>query len=152
MSSKTKKARYVINMNTGAWGFRTEMTDRLPLTFRLIDDETCKALVDGRITSKQVIEAVKKEIMGKPDFSWEEFDRQRQAEKLKLNISQHDMVPIGEEAQKEEIPDAPENVVKLSDVIGAKANGKKTAKTTDDAEAAQSELPSLTKGKMEINL
>lgn len=152
MSNKTKKARYVINMNTGAWGFRTEMTDRLPLTFRLIDDETCKALVDGRITSKQVIEAIKKEIMSKPDFSWEEFDRQRQTEKLKLNISQHDMVPIGEEAQKEEIPDAPENVVKLSDVIGAKANGKKTTKTAEAAEATQDELPPLPKGKMEINL
>lgn len=152
MSNKTKKARYVINMNTGAWGFRTEMTDRLPLTFRLIDDETCKALVDGRITSKQVIEAVKKEIMSKPDFSWEEFDRQRQADKLKLNISQHDMVPIGEEAQKEEIPDAPENVVKLSDVICAKANGKKTEKTAEAAEVSQDELPPLPKGKMEINL
>ena len=137
MSIKTKKARYVINMNTGAWGFRTEMTDRLPLTFRLIDDETCKALVDGRITSKQVIEAVKKEIMCKPDFSWEEFDRQRQAEKLKLNISQHDMVPIGEESQKEEIPDAPENVVKLSDVIGAKP---------------EPEQPPLPKNKVKVNV
>ena len=99
-----------------------------------------------------MIEAIKKDIMSKPDFSWEGFDRQRQAEKLKLNISQHDMVPIGEEAQKEEIPDAPENVVKLSDVIGAKANGKKTAKTAEAAEATQDELPPLPKGKMEINL
>lgn len=137
MSNKTKKARYVINMNTGTWGFRTEMTDRLPLTFRLIDDETCKALVDGRITSSRVIEAIKKNIMSKPDFSWDEYDRQRQAEKLKLNISQHDMVPIGDEERKEEQPDVPEDVVKLFDVVGAKA---------------QDDQPPLPKTKVKVNV
>ncbi len=140
MSNKTKKARYVINMSTGTWGFRTEMTDRLPLTFRLIDDETCKALVDGRITSQQVIEAIKRDIMSRPDFSWEEFDRQRQAEKLKLNISQHDMVPIGNDEQKDDEPSGPENVISLADVLGDKKKAKgSSVPAVPEAQAAPAE-------------
>lgn len=137
MSNKTKKARYVLNMSTGTWGYRTEMTDRLPLTFRLIDDETCKALVDGRITSNQVIEAIKRDIMSKPGFSWEEFDRQRQAEKLKLNISQHDMVPIGDGEQKDDEPSVPEDVVSLADVLGGEKKAKgSSAPAAPEAQAA----------------
>lgn len=146
MSNKTKKARFVINMSTGAWGPRTEMTDRLPLTFRLIDDETCKALVDGRITSQQVIEAIKRDIMSRPDFSWEGFDRQRQAEKLKLNISQHDMVPIGDDGQKDDEPSGPEDVVSLADVLGgekkAKGSSAPPASAAPVAQAAPAENPS----------
>lgn len=136
MSNKTKKARYVLNMSTGTWGFRTEMTDRLPLTFRLIDDETCKALVDGRITSQQVIEAIKRDIMSRPGFSWEDFDRQRQAEKLKLNISQHDMVPIGDGEQKDDEPSGPEDVVSLADVLGDEKKAKgSSAPAASEAQA-----------------
>ena len=150
MSNKTKKARYVLNMNTGTWGFRTEMTDRLPLTFRLIDDETCKALVDGRITSQQVIEAIKRDIMSRSGFSWEDFDRQRQAEKLKLNISHHDMVPIGSDEQKDDEPSGPEEVVSLSDVIGdtEKANGS----GVDAAPAAPAEPAHAKTQKTKVNL
>ena len=92
----TSKARYVINMETGSHGFRTSETDALPLTFRLIDDKTCKALCRGEIKGKDVVEAIRKQMMSAEGFSWEEFDRRRQAEKQRMNVSQHDMVPVGE--------------------------------------------------------
>jgi hypothetical protein len=86
--------QYVINMTTGAHGLRTEVTDTLPLTFKIIDDATCRALCRGTVKGSQVVEAIKRKFMTKPDFSWEDYDRRRQEEKLRMNVSQHDMVPV----------------------------------------------------------
>ena len=132
-----KKARFVINIMTGAHGPRTAETDKLPLTFRLIDDATCKALATEEIKPSQVVEAIKKAMMSKHDFSWEEYDRRRQEEKMRMNVSQHEMVPVGTDSKdgaEGDAPDAPEDVVSLSSLgIGknASAPAKKPSKIDD---------------------
>lgn len=139
------RARFVINMNTGAHGPRTDETDKYPLTFKFIDDETCKALATKKITGMQVVEAIKKKMLSRPDFSWEEYDRRRQAEKTRMNVSQHDMVPVGDDTEKEEEQSTPEDVVTLSSLgigtapaaAGSGASGKpaqpKRTSKIDDA-------------------
>ena len=142
MAQKTKtKARFVINMNTGSHGFRTAETDALPLTFRLIDDDVCKALCQGRISGMQVVEALKKDMMSQPGFSWEKFDRQRQAEKQRMNVSQHDMVPVGDDSEKDGEPEVVEDIASLSS-LGLGTAGAPKPQTSDapakkDADAAK---------------
>lgn len=138
MAQKTKKrARFVINMVTGAHGPRTAATDELPLTFKLIDDATCKALATGEITGMQVVEAVKKDMMSKPDFSWEEYDRRRQAEKLRMNVSQHEMVPATVGDEKGETAEVSEEVISLDSInVSAAGASKKPPKGASELDKA----------------
>ena len=134
----TSKARYVINMETGSHGFRTSETDALPLTFRLIDDKTCKALCRGEIKGKDVVEAIRKQMMSAEGFSWEEFDRRRQAEKQRMNVSQHDMVPVGESAEKDAEPEQKEDVFSLESLgLGGKDPSKKSGKDKSNKDAPE---------------
>ena len=133
-------------MATGSHGFRTEITDTLPLTFKIITDATCKALCNGTVKGSQVIEAIKKGFMSKPDFSWEEYDRRRQVEKQRMNVSQHDMIPVGEET---EVVDEPKSTLEVYSLEGlgfanSPADTKKTAtktKSTKTGNAENAEKP-----------
>lgn len=140
MAQKTvSRARFVINMNTGAHGYRTSETDALPLTFKLIDDDVCKALCQGKISGMQVVEMIKKDMFSKPGFKWEEYDRQRQAEKQRMNVSQHDMVPVGDAADKAEEPEVAEEVLTLGalGLTDAQKGGAKGKSKADPAAAKE---------------
>ena len=58
-----KDKRFVINMATGSHGFRTEITDTLPTTFKIITDATCEALCKGKVKGSEVVAAIKKGFM-----------------------------------------------------------------------------------------
>ena len=136
-----KDRRFVINMATGSHGFRTEITDTLPLTFKIITDATCKALCNGTVKGSQVIEAIKKGFMSKPDFSWEEYDRRRQVEKQHMNVSQHDMIPVGEET---EVVDEPKSTLEVYSLEGlgladSPADTKKTVTKTKSTKTEKTE-------------
>ena len=138
-----KDRRFVINMATGSHGFRTEITDTLPLTFKIITDATCKALCNGTVKGSQVIEAIKKGFMSKPDFSWEEYDRRRQVEKQHMNVSQHDMIPVGEET---EVVDEPKSTLEVYSLEGlglanSPADTKKTVTRTKSTKTENAEKP-----------
>ena len=137
----SSKAKYVINSNDGTVSWRTSETDKYPLTYPLIDDETAKAVDSGRISGMVVVEAIKKGIMSEPGFNWEEYDKRRQAEKRGLNVSQHDMIPIGDEQEKEAESDKPEKVVTLASLgLGdaAKGEAKPKAAAAPKAKSASS--------------
>ena len=110
------KARFVFIMSSKTVGFRTTETDKYPLSYPLIDDLTAMAIDKGTVSGEAVAEAITKNIMSKPGFSWEDFDKRRQAEKKLLNVSQHDMTLVGDEDASEEA-DKPEDVVTL-DTLG----------------------------------
>lgn len=139
-----KDRRFVINMATGSHGFRTEITDTYPLTFKIITDETCNALCKGTIKGSQVVEAIKRGFMSKPDFSWEEYDRRRQEEKQRMNVSQHDMVLVGDESTLEDEPKATLEVYSLKDLgLGtSQTETKKTTTTTKKTTQAKTETAS----------
>ena len=141
-----KDKRFVINMATGSHGFRTEITDTLPITFKMITDATCEALCKGKVKGSEVVAAIKKGFMSKPDFDWEEYDRRRQFEKQLMNVSQHDMVPVGDENEVEDEPKTTLEVYSLDELGlgGAPVEPKKTKKTTqakaEKVEAASSAI------------
>lgn len=139
-----KDRRFVINMATGSHGFRTEITDTLPLTFKIITDETCSALCSGSVKGAQVVEAIKKGFMSKPDFSWEEYDRRRQEEKQRMNVSQHDMIPVGDEVVPDDEPKETLEVYSLKDLGlgGSQSETKKTTVATKKATQAKTETAS----------
>ena len=137
------KARFVFIMSSKTVGFRTSETDKYPLSYPLIDDETASAIDKGRVSGDAVAEAITKGIMSKPGFSWEDFDRRRQAEKKLLNVSQHDMRPVGDNEGENAEPDKPEDVVSLaslglggSEPKSAAAEAKPAAKKPSAAKSA----------------
>ena len=119
------KARFVFIMGSKTVGHRTSETDKYPLSYPLIDDETASAIDKGKVSGDEVAEAITKGIMSKPGFNWEDFDKRRQAEKKLLNVSQHDMRPVGDNEVGAE-PDKPEDVVSLAS-LGLVASGTKAA-------------------------
>lgn len=136
-----KDRRFVINMATGSHGFRTEITDTLPVTFKIISDATCDALCKGKVKGSEVVAAIKKGFMSKPDFDWEEFDRRRQIEKQQMNVSQHDMVPVGDDT---EVVDEPKSTLEVYTLEGlgladSPAGAKKTVTKTKSTKTEKTE-------------
>lgn len=139
-----KDRRFVINMATGSHGFRTEITDTLPVTFKIISDATCDALCKGKVKGSEVVAAIKKGFMSKPDFDWEEYDRRRQIEKQHMNVSQHDMVPVGDET---EVVDEPKSTLEVYTLEGlgladSPAETKKVTKKPTQAKVEKTETSS----------
>jgi hypothetical protein len=139
-----KDRRFVINMATGSHGFRTEITDTLPVTFKIISDATCDALCKGKVKGSEVVAAIKKGFMSKPDFDWEEYDRRRQIEKQHMNVSQHDMVPVGDET---EVVDEPKSTLEVYTLEGlgladSSVETKKGSKKLTQAKVEKTETPS----------
>lgn len=125
------KARFIFNMSNKTVGPRTSETDKYPLTYPLIDDETANAVVKGVVTGDAVAEAIRKGIMSKPGFNWEDFDKRRQAEKKLLNMSQHDMIPMSEKEGANAEPDKPEEVATLASLgLGNAAKAEAKPKAT----------------------
>ena len=145
------KAKFIINMEDGTVGFRTDMSDQLPLTFHLIDDATAVAIEKGKVKASDVIEAIKKGFMSKPDFSWDEWDKKRRKEKDLRNVSQRDMRPVGAaDDGKPAEPEKPEDVATL-DSLGL--GGAPAAAPTGEAAASKpSPKKSATKSAIDAAL
>jgi hypothetical protein len=139
-----KDRRFVINMATGSHGFRTEITDTLPVTFKIISDATCDALCKGKVKGSEVVAAIKKGFMSKPDFDWEAYDRRRQIEKQHMNVSQHDMVPVGDDTEVVDEPKPTLETYSLESLglADSPVDTKKGARKPTQSKEEKTETPS----------
>lgn len=136
----SSKARFVFNRSNRTVGFRTSETDKLPNTYVLIDDATANAVVDGQITGDQLEDAIARNIMSKPGFSWEEYSRRRQAEDRLLNVSKYDMRPAGNGADASADPEKNDDVVSLAG-LGLSAEAKRQASARSSSGGAKTAPP-----------
>lgn len=134
------KARFVINLETGVVGFRTDETDKLPIIFKLIDDNTANAIVSGEVSRDKVISSIKGKFMSEPEFSWQDYDRQRQAAKAIMNISQRDMTIVAEKKEWEkqtEVKD--EDVFSIGEIATSETKKKDTSKKNNKTDKVDTE-------------
>lgn len=143
------KARFVFIMGNKTVGFRTPETDKYPLSYPLIDDETASVIDKGLVSGDAVAEAITKGIMSKPGFNWEDFDKRRQAEKKLLNVSQHDMAVVGDKADNSTKGDEPEDVVSLASLGLAKP---KSASNSAPADVQASAKPASRKSEAKSSI
>lgn len=138
--SKQTRASYVINITTGVVTGRTSATDRNPMIFRLIDDETARAIIDKKVTAWQIVGAIDKNDRSAKDFNFRDYNKRMAAAEKALNVSQRDMVPLQGDpsvAVEEEKPD--EGVLTLSALglsFGKTEKVKKAEKPEKKAEEA----------------
>ena len=142
-------ANYVINIESGVVMHRNPATNANSFIFRLIDDETARAVADKEITAAAVIEAITKADHSKEGFSWKEYDDRRRAAIKQLNMSERNMIPVnGDEANKNAGEDEKvEEVTTLADIKPQKAakvkaeKVEKVEKVAEPKKAAKVELP-----------
>lgn len=132
------RANFVVNIETETLLYRTDETDKLPVIYRKIDDETAKAIISGEIAVKTVVDAIENAEMKSPTFNWREYDAKRRAAKKMLNVSEKNMVPVSEAPVNTRKEDSPTEVVTLKDIIGEPAGGAESPKpvTAEDKAAA----------------
>lgn len=142
--SKQTRASYVINITTGVVTGRTSATDRNPMIFRLIDDETARAIIDKKVTAWQIVGAIDKNDRSAKDFNFRYYNKRMAAAEKALNVSQRDMVPLQGDpsvAVEEEKPD--EGVLTLS-ALGLSSGKTEKAKKAEKPEkkSEEADVPS----------
>ena len=114
------RAQFVVNVENETMQYRTEATDRFPMLNRKIDNETAQLIIDGKLTVKQVVNAIQASDIQSPTFNWREYDSRRRAEKKLWNVSDRNMTPVNgtmdNPAQKD---DNASDVVTVADLKNA---------------------------------
>lgn len=137
---------HAINIQDGRIVYRTTRTDELVALYRKIDEETVKAIKDGKIGRMEVVNAIMGKEYASGTFNWKEFDQKRK--ELNMRTLDVEIRDIDTPADEQLTPDKRGEVMPLADIIKSAA---KTAKANKEAQSANAEIEAKPDIKVDIS-
>ena len=125
---QTDKPRYAINLKDERIVYRSKATDEMRALYRWIPNDVAKAIMDGKLEAKKVVNVITKKMFSDENFDHSEYE----AELRKLNVVfKEEEVPEPEEVVDTTADDVADSVTMEELMGGAPAP---TAEATGDGD------------------